>query len=65
MKQLKPIRIKLRDVLINFMCSCSKTRKFMSVQKHADFKMSQLDIRELISNSIGFRDFVHCYLTHT
>ena len=40
-----------------------RRRGLNRIQKLADFKTAQLDIRNIVSNSIALKDFFRCFLT--
>ena len=40
-----------------------RRRGLNRIQKLADFKTAQLDIRNIVSNSIALKDFFRCYLS--
>ena len=45
-------------------CRCVRGHKgYSKIQRLADYQTAQLDIRNLISNSIALKDFFRCSLT--
>ena len=59
------VKLKWKHSLLNIAVRFFRKHKgHGSVQKYVDFQSKQLDIRSLISNSIGLRDFFRCFLNH-
>ena len=63
-KHLKPVRIKLHEVFLTCLCrSLSKHKGNKATHQFVKFHKAQLDIRSIISNSIGLKDFLRCHLS--
>ena len=64
-KRLEPINLKVKHLLLNFFCRFFRRRRGLKkIQKLVDHKQSQLDIRNLIDNSLAFKDFKRSFLSH-
>ena len=63
-KRLKIVKIKASQVLLSCLCrSFRKHRGHKAMQELVKFHTDQLDIRKIISNSIGLKDFLRCFLS--
>ena len=63
-KRLKTVKIKVSQVLLSCLCRSFRKRKgHKAMQELVKFHTDQLDIRKIISNSIGLKDFLRCFLS--
>lgn len=62
--RLIPIKISVKVFMLNIFCRLLRGNKgYKKIQRLADFKTAQLDIRSIISNSIALKDYFNCSLT--
>ena len=63
-KRLEPARVSFFPGVMNCIChSARKHKGYWKIQRLVDFKTDQLDIRSIISNAVGVRDFFTSFLS--
>ena len=63
-KRLEPARVSFFPGVMNCIChSARKHKGYWKIQRLVDFKTDQLDIRSIISNAVGVRDFFTAFLS--
>ena len=64
LRGLEKIKLSVHELFINMFCRFLRGHKgYSKIQRLADYQTAQLDIRNLISNSIALKDFFRCGLT--
>ena len=63
-KRLQKVQIKYQELFLTCLCrSVRKHKGHKALHRFVKYHTSQLDIRTIISNSIGLHDFFRCFLS--